>query len=179
LALIYQACADADKLLRDVLLVGSLDAHQLQLHPTDLGALLAQRLAVHRLVAHEKGLSLDLEVPPQPVWANLNADRFGRVIDNLVSNALKFTPAGGRVTVRLQEPAGRVLLTVQDTGIGIPEALQADLFEKFSSSARTGVGGEASTGLGLFITRQLVQQHRGQIWVESQQGAGTCFFVEL
>jgi two-component system sensor histidine kinase VicK len=179
LALIHQACADANKLLQDVLLVGSLDAHQLKLYPTDLGALLTQRLAVHCLVAHEKGLTLDLEVPPQPVWANLNADRFGRVVDNLVSNALKFTPAGGRVTVRLQEPAGRVLLTVQDTGIGIPEALQADLFEKFSPSARTGVGGEASTGLGLFITRQLVQQHRGQIWVESQQGAGTCFFVEL
>jgi two-component system sensor histidine kinase VicK len=71
------------------------------------------------------------------------------------------------------------LLTVQDTGIGIPEALQADLFEKFSKSARSGVGGEASTGLGLFITKQIVQLHRGKVWVESQEGAGTCFFVEL
>lgn len=179
LALIRQACADAIKLLRDVLLLGALNTHQLQLQPTDLGALLAQRLAVHRLVAHEKGLTLDLAVPPQPVWANLHADRFGRVVDNLVSNALKFTPAGGRVTVGLREQAGRVQLSVQDTGIGIPEALQADLFEKFSPSARTGVGGETSTGLGLFITRQLVQQHRGQIWVESQEGAGTRFCVEL
>jgi two-component system sensor histidine kinase VicK len=68
---------------------------------------------------------------------------------------------------------------VQDTGIGIPAALQADLFEKFSPSARAGVGGEASTGLGLFITQQIVQQHRGKIWVESQEGAGTCFVVEL
>jgi two-component system sensor histidine kinase VicK len=68
---------------------------------------------------------------------------------------------------------------VQDTGIGIPEALHAGLFEKFSSSARTGVAGEASTGLGLFITQQIVQQHRGKIWVESQPGAGTCFVVEL
>jgi two-component system sensor histidine kinase VicK len=101
------------------------------------------------------------------------------VVDNLVSNALKFTPAGGRVTVALREEAGRVRLTVQDTGIGIPEALHAGLFEKFSSSARTGVAGEASTGLGLFITQQIVQQHRGKIWVESQPGAGTCFVVEL
>jgi two-component system sensor histidine kinase VicK len=179
LALIRQACTNANKLLQDVLLLGALDATSLKLRPTDLGSLLTQRLAAHRLVAHDKGLSLDLDLPPQVVNANLNADLFGRVVDNLVSNSLKFTPAGGRVTVALREQASRVLLTVQDTGIGIPEALQAGLFEKFSSSARTGVGGEASTGLGMFITQQLVQQHRGKIWVESQEGAGTCFFIEL
>jgi two-component system sensor histidine kinase VicK len=179
LALIRQACANANKLLQDVLLLGALDAASLKLQPTDLGSLLTQRLAAHRLVAHDKGLNLDLDLPPQVVHANLNADLFGRVVDNLVSNSLKFTPAGGRVTVGLREQAGRVRLTVQDTGIGIPETLQAGLFEKFSSSARTGVGGEASTGLGMFITQQLVQQHRGKLWVESQEGAGTCFFIEL
>jgi two-component system sensor histidine kinase VicK len=179
LALIRQSCATANKLLQDVLLLGALDAAALKLQPTDLGALLTQRLAVHRLVAHDKDLELDLDLPPQVVTANLNADLFGRVVDNLVSNALKFTPAGGRVTVGLREQAGRVRLTVQDTGIGIPETLQAGLFEKFSSSARTGVGGEASTGLGMFISQQLVEQHRGKIWVESQAGAGTCFFIEL
>jgi two-component system sensor histidine kinase VicK len=83
------------------------------------------------------------------------------------------------VTVGLRQGSGGVLLTVRDTGIGIPAALQADLFEKFSPAARSGVGGEASTGLGLFITRQIVQQHRGKLWVESQEGAGTCFFVAL
>jgi two-component system sensor histidine kinase VicK len=179
LGLIRQACANANKLLQDVLLLGALDAAALKLQPTDLGALLTQRLTVHRLVAHEKGLDLDLDLPPQVVNANLNADLFGRVVDNLVSNALKFTPPGGRVTVALREEAGRVLMRVQDTGIGIPEALHASLFEKFSTSARAGVGGEASTGLGLFITQQIVQQHRGKIWVESQEGAGTCFVVEL
>lgn len=65
------------------------------------------------------------------------------------------------------------------TGIGIPEALQPSLFEKFSSASRSGVGGEASTGLGLFITKQIVQQHHSKIRVESQEGAGACFFVEL
>ena len=179
LALIRQACANANKLLQDVLLIGSLDTTKLPLHPTDLGALLQHRMATHQLAAREKGLVLALEVPSQAVQANLNADAFGRVVDNLVSNALKFTPAGGRITVGLQETDHRVLLTVRDTGIGIPEALQADLFEKFSASARPGVGGEAATGLGLFITRQIVQLHRGKLWVESREGQGTCFFVEL
>jgi two-component system sensor histidine kinase VicK len=179
LALIRRACADAGKLLQDVLLVGSLDAQQLQKQPTDLKALLLQQLAAHRLVAKEKHVDLALEVPAQQVQANLNADMFGRVVDNLLSNALKFTPPGGQVTVRVQERGGRVLLTVQDTGIGIPAALQATLFEKFSASARPGLAGEASTGLGLFITRHIVQLHRGKIWVESQGGGGTRFLVEL
>ena len=177
LFLIRRACADAEKLLKDVLLLGSLDAVHLQKEPTNLNTLLAERLAAHRLVADDKGLTLDL--PGQAVEANLNADVFGRVVDNLVSNALKFTPACGRITVGLQEREGRGLLTVRDTGIGIPAALQAGLFEKFSAAARPGVGGEASTGLGLFITKQIVQLHRGKVWVESQEGAGTCFFVEL
>jgi len=179
LDLISQACATTFKLLQDVLLLGSLDANRLKKEPTDLGTLLERRLTAHHLVAHEKGLALALDLPPLPVRANLNADAFGRVVDNLVSNALKFTPAGGRVTVALRERAGRALLSVRDTGIGIPAALQAGLFEKFSGTARPGVGGEAATGLGLFITRQIVQLHRGKVWVESQEGAGTCFFVEL
>ena len=179
LALIRQACADANKLLKDVLLLGSLDARDVKKQPTDLNAWLVERLAAHQLAAPEKGLTLALDLPVQPLYANLHADSFGRVVDNLVSNALKFTPAGGTVTVGLRQGSGGVLLTVRDTGIGIPAALQADLFEKFSPAARSGVGGEASTGLGLFITRQIVQQHRGKLWVESQEGAGTCFFVAL
>ena len=179
LALIHQACAEANKLLRDVLFLGSLDANHLKKQAIDLNAFLEQRLEPHRLQAHAKDLALTLDLPAQVVHANLNADVFGRVVDNLVTNALKFTPAGGQVTVGLQEPAGRVLLTVRDTGIGIPQALQAELFEKFSPSARAGVAGEPSTGLGLFITKQIVQLHRGKLWVECQEGAGACFFVEL
>ncbi|SFQ31585.1 PAS domain-containing sensor histidine kinase [Hymenobacter arizonensis] len=179
LDLIRRACTDAEKLLKDVLFLGSLDAAHLKKQPIDLNAWLQQRLQAPRLVAQDKGNALVTDIPEQVFHANINADAFGRVVDNLVSNALKFTPAGGRVTVGLQERAGRVLLTVRDTGIGIPEALQAELFEKFSPSARPGLTGEASTGLGLFITRQIVQLHRGRLWVESQEGAGTCFFVEL
>ena len=179
LALIRRACADATKLLQDILLLGSLDTRDVKKQPIDLSTWLRERLAAHQLAAQEKDLTLALDLPPQPVYANLHADTFGRVVDNLVSNALKFTPAGGQVTVGLQEGSDGVLLTVRDTGIGIPEALQASLFEKFSLASRAGLGGEVSTGLGLFITRQIVQQHHGKLWVESQEGAGTCFYVEL
>ena len=79
----------------------------------------------------------------------------------------------------LAEVNGRPRITVQDTGIGIPQDLQAEVFDKFSAAARNGFYGTTTTGLGLFITKQIVQLHRGKIWVESQEGAGTCFFVEL
>jgi two-component system sensor histidine kinase VicK len=178
LALIRQACADATKLLQDVLLLGALDANQLKRQPTDLGSLLAQRLTAHRLVAHEKGLTLDLNLPPEVVQANLNADLFGRVIDNLVSNALKFTPAGGRITVGLREQAGRVRLTVQDTASAFPKPCKPACSRSLARRRGRPWAG-ASTGLGLFITRHIVQQHHGKVWVESQPGAGTCFVVEL
>jgi two-component system sensor histidine kinase VicK len=177
LALIRRACADANKLLQDILWLGALDARDVQKQPIELSAWLEQQLAAHQLAAQEKHLTLTLDLPPQGVHANLNAPLFGRVVDNLVSNALKFTPAG--VNLRLREGPSSVLLTVQDTGIGIPEALQGSLFEKFSPASRAGVRGETSTGLGLFITQQIVQQHRGKLWVESQPNGGTCFLVEL
>ena len=179
LGLVRKACADANKLLRDVLCLGSLDARHLKKEPTDLNAFLQARLFPHRLAAQEKDIVLVMDLPHEAVHANLNPDAFERVVDNLVSNALKFTPAGGRVTVGLQKQPGHTQLTVQDTGIGIPEALQEALFEKFTASARPGVNGESSTGLGLFITKQIVQLHRGKLRVESQEGVGTCFFVEL
>jgi two-component system sensor histidine kinase VicK len=179
LALIRQSCAIAEKLLQDVLFLGSLEATHLKKEPTDLGAMLEQWLETHQLAAHDKGITLALDLPGYIVYANLSADIFRRVVSNLVSNALKFTPTGGQITVGLQELNGRVLLTVRDTGIGIPETLQERLFDKFTASARPSVEGEGSTGLGLFITKQIVQLHRGKLWVESQEGAGTCFFVEL
>jgi len=179
LRLIEQACAEANNLLQDVLYLGELDAKQLPKHPTDLNAFLTAQLPVHRLAAQEKGIALTLELPPHPVSARIHPDKFGRVLDNLLTNALKFTPARGRVVVRLAEHAGRPRLTVQDTGIGIAPELQTLIFDKFSTAARAGLYGEATTGLGLFITQQIVRLHGGTIRLESRENEGTSFFIDL
>ena len=86
-----------------MLFLGSLDASHLKREPTDVGSLLTSRLATYQLAAHKKDMALALDLPPQVVKANLNANIFGRVIDNLMSNALKFTPPGGRITLGLQK----------------------------------------------------------------------------
>ncbi|MEJ7663147.1 MAG: PAS domain-containing sensor histidine kinase [Hymenobacter sp.] len=179
LELIEHSCDEANVLLQDVLYLGELDATRLKKEPTDLNAFLDAQLAVHRLAAQEKGIALVMELPPHVVTAQLNPNKFSRVVTNLLTNALKFTPAGGRVVVRLEEPAGRPRLTVQDTGVGIATALQVHIFDKFSAAARNGLYGESATGLGLFITQQIVRLHGGKIGLESRENAGTTFFIDL
>jgi two-component system sensor histidine kinase VicK len=180
LALIQRACAHASSLLEDVLYVGEVDQHGLVKQPTELASYLTARLEQHRLAAQEKGLTLALDLPADPGLVHLQPEKFGRVLDNLLGNALKFTPTGGTLTLGVRrQPTGRVQLTVQDTGIGIPGKLHGHLFDKFNPTRRRGLHGEPTTGLGLFIARQIVQLHGGDIWLESREQQGTTFFIEL
>jgi two-component system sensor histidine kinase VicK len=179
LDLVQAACARARSLLDDVLYVGDLDQNGLEKRPTDLLSYLTAQAELHRLEAQRKGISLLLDLPTAPAHARLHPDKFGRVLGNLLTNALKFTPAGGTVTLGLRVEHGKPCFTVQDTGIGIPSKLHAQLFDKFNPSRRAGLHGETTTGLGLFIARQIVELHGGVIWLESQERKGTTFFIEL
>lgn len=107
-----------------------------------------------------------------------NAERLGQVLVNLLHNAIKFSPEGGPVEVRLERVPEGVRLAVRDEGIGIPREAQARIFERFYKVDRTrGRGG--GTGLGLAIARHVVEAHGGRIWVESAEGHGSTFFVVL
>lgn len=174
-----QACGKANALLRDVLFLGQLEATRTEKHRTNLGAFLGKRMAVFRLSAQEKGIQLRLELPKTPLHANIHADKFGRILDNLLSNALNFTPAGGKIRVGLRQVKGNIRLVVHDTGLGIPAALVPHVFDKFTSAARPGLYGDTTTGLGLFITKQIVEMHQGKIWLESKENQGTTFFIDL
>ena len=102
-----------------------------------------------------------------------------QVLANLVENAVKYSPAGGRVLVSLGRHEGRVLFAVRDEGLGIPLREQERIFEKFfrlDPNLTRGVGG---TGLGLYICRELVRRMGGRIWVASREGEGSTFFFEL
>jgi two-component system sensor histidine kinase VicK len=179
LTLIQTACAHAHGLLEDVLYVGDLDQNGLQKRPTDLNTYLTTQLDLHQLAARVKGVTLALDLPPESLHARLHPEKFGRVLANLLGNALKFTPTGGTITVGLREQDGKTLLTVKDTGIGIPSKLHGNLFDKFNPTRRAGLQGETTTGLGLFIAKQIVELHGGAIWLESREKEGTTFFIEL
>jgi len=123
------------------------------------------------------GQRFTYSLPTQPVYAQLDVNKFTQVLSNLVSNALKFTPDGGQVHVAVEPGPGSVRLHVQDSGVGIPAAVLPRLFERFTPARRPGLRGERTTGLVLCKT--IVEWHKGTITVASQEGKGTAFTVEV
>jgi len=113
------------------------------------------------------------------IYVEIDEDKFMQVINNLISNALKFTPEGGSIHVKVKDKKKEVLLSVADTGIGIPKKFHATLFDKFGDARRSGLKGEHSTGLGMSIIKTIVEWHSGKIWFETEEGKGTTFYIQL
>ena len=123
------------------------------------------------------GVQLHLETTPQMVQAD--GSQLGRVITNLLSNALKFTPTGGDVWLKAYRHENDIIIEVQDTGVGLSEEQRKKLFQKYSQADAEMLHKMQGTGLGLVISKELVTQMHGRIWVESQLGQGSRFFVAL
>jgi signal transduction histidine kinase len=145
----------------------------------ELAAFARTSFNLYQVRAREKGLSLEFDKPKGPVFVRINKSSFTRVIDNILSNAIKFTPANGRVVLRVEPGIDRARLVVADTGIGIPPDIRESVFAPFTTAGRQGTGREASTGLGLSIARDIVEKHGGRIWFESEEGSGTTMYVEI
>jgi len=174
---------NSDRLLRlvnDLLFVARLEAGELDLRATevDVGAVVRQSVEEARPRAAAKGIELGCEAQSVP---ELHADR-GRMfqlLDNLISNAIKFTPEGGRVDVRLLQRGPNVRIEVVDTGIGISPEEQGRLFERFFRATTATERHIPGTGLGLYIACAIAEAHGGGIEVESEPDRGTTFCVEL
>ncbi len=146
----------------------------------DLSSLVQAKVDEFRPLADAASVSLHERLPPRSVHARVDGLLVGRVVDNLITNAVKHTPPGGRVEVRLDAPTGgRVALVVSDTGAGIPLDRQDRLFQKFGRVGERGQAGRQDVGLGLAFCRMAVELHGGTIGVESSAGAGSRFRVEL
>jgi PAS domain S-box-containing protein len=131
-------------------------------------------------VLEAKRIQLELAIDPAPLWARFDRDRMAQVVINLLANAAKFTPEGGRVTLRAAAHGGAVMLAVLDSGPGIAPDDVARIFEKFVRLDNGHGGRVEGTGLGLAICKKIVEVgHGGRIWVESTPGAGAAFFVSL
>lgn len=176
--MIADTCDKAQAIIRDLLFVGDFKA-KANLKKTNLTSFIEAGLPVLGMEAEKKGIKIRFLSPPTPVDAQINGDKFTRLLENLVSNAVKFTHADGQVTISLKNQGQKVLLQVSDTGVGVPQKLQASIFDKFTKANRKGTKGESTTGLGLYIVKQIVDIHQGKIWLESQEGKGTSFFIEL
>src|SRR5579862_238181 len=168
------------QIVEDLLLVAQIEADRLELRrgPADLAQIAETAVAAARPLAAEKEIGLELHVEgPLPLEAD--AGRLGQVLDNLVSNAIKFTLPGGSVAVSVRGGDGRAEVEVADTGIGVPTDEVGQLFSRFYralSATRRAIPG---TGLGLVIARAIVEAHRGSIALESREGEGTKVTVSL
>jgi two-component system sensor histidine kinase BaeS len=163
------------RLIDDLRTLSLSEAGALRLHrePTDLAALLTEVIASHRAAADEAGVRLDLELPdlaPIPV----DAARIRQVLTNLVANAMRFTPSGGRILLAAVASDEAVTIRVSDTGPGMAPADVEHAFDRFYRSP-----GSSGSGLGLSIARNLVEAHGGRIGLTSQPGAGTTVEVVL
>jgi signal transduction histidine kinase len=168
------------RLVGDLLFVAQADAGRLSLEraKVDLAELAAHCVEGAGPAASEKSVTLVLRANPVPALVG-DRGRLAQVLDNLVSNALKFTPAGGRVEVRTFTEGEAVILEVEDTGIGIPAADQPRLFERFFRSSVADDQAIPGTGLGLAIVKAIVEAHAGLISIQSREGKGTTFRVDL
>jgi signal transduction histidine kinase len=166
-------------MVNDLLDISKLEDGSLKLeYGTVDPAVLAERATSQvSLLTREKGLNLVTDVPPDLVAFSGDEDKLRRTLVNLLGNAIKFTPAGGTVTVvsRLLENEEAIFFSVQDTGEGIPEEAFGRIFEKFGQVESRKAGRKMSTGLGLTFCKMAVEAHRGRIWVESELGKGSQF----
>jgi two-component system sensor histidine kinase VicK len=114
-----------------------------------------------------------------PIYTHINKEKMQRVLDNLISNAIKFSGVSDHIEIRLRELDGQIYIDVQDFGMGIPERLLPYIFDRFSRASRRGVRGEESVGLGLSIVKQIVEKHGGNITVISTESQGTTFTIHM
>jgi signal transduction histidine kinase/uncharacterized membrane protein YidH (DUF202 family) len=174
---------NADRLLNmvvDLLFVAQARAGQLVLDrtPVDLAELVDHAVDVVLPAAKERQIELTV-VPCAGAFVKGDRQRLGQVLDNLLSNALKFTPRNGAVEVRLSVRNDEVVVEVADTGIGIPAAAQRELFERFFRTDAAIAAAIQGTGLGLSIVKAIVDGHEGRVGVESAEGQGATFRVVL
>jgi signal transduction histidine kinase len=167
-------------LVGDLLFVAQIETGEfvLDLAETDLRALAEDSVESAKPVAAEKEISLTLSAEPLPP-VKVDAARIGQVLDNLVSNAIKFTPAGGSVDVRLRRTRASAVVEVTDTGPGIPELEQQFLFERFFRTPLATDQAVPGTGLGLAIAQAIATAHDGRVSVKSVEGQGSTFRFEL
>jgi signal transduction histidine kinase len=176
LQLIRESGQNSLDLVSDLLQVHT-RAEQLKKEPVDLNTLLHYCVDLLQYKANAKGQQIILQAAH--VTVAVNNEKLWRVVSNLITNAIKFSPVGDVIIVSLTENPPYVTIAVEDHGIGIPPSMKNNIFDMSADAKRKGTAGEESYGMGLAICKQIVEAHDGRIWFESQPGMGSTFYVEL
>ncbi|SLJ86304.1 ATP-binding protein [Novosphingobium mathurense] len=182
--LISIAQSNANRLVRlinDILDIEKMESGRMPFHNSelDLSAALATSIEENRSFSDGYGVKLALQAPQVPVWVRADADRLAQVFANLMSNAIKFSPNGGTVSVTVSPGARYHRVSFTDEGHGIPEEFRSRIFGKFAQADSSDTRQKGGTGLGLSIVREIVQRLGGKVSFDSQLNKGTSFHVDL
>ncbi|MFV0557750.1 MAG: cell wall metabolism sensor histidine kinase WalK [Enterococcus sp.] len=172
------------RMINDLLNLSRMDnatAAQLQLEYINFNELLSFVLDRFDMMvtSQEKKYQIVREFTQRELWVEVDTDKIIQVIDNIMNNAIKYSPDGGTIKVRLIETHNHVVLSITDQGLGIPKKDIAKVFDRFYRVDKARARKQGGTGLGLAISREVVKAHGGSIWAESQESKGSTFFVTL
>jgi signal transduction histidine kinase len=169
------------ELINDILDLAKVDAGKIELHPEPFSVvqLIDEIHAIVRSIAKKKNIQVNREISPELQTITVDHSRFKQIMYNLLSNALKFTPENGTVTIYVQSSKELVEFAVQDTGIGIALEDHDRIFNEFEQVDGSRARKYEGTGLGLALTKRLVELHGGKIWIESELGKGSKFIFTI
>jgi signal transduction histidine kinase len=184
LAVTSQSAERLTRLLNLLFDTAAVQADRLELHRAlcDLAALVREQVEAQRVTAPERTIRLRVPAGGKPVPVEVDADRIGQVVTNLVTNALKYAPPARPISVSVEEQKERARVAVRDAGPGVPTSEQAQVWELFHRAAGVAPQGDAkkgSLGLGLFISKAIVEAHGGRVGITSAVGKGSTFWFTL
>ena len=180
LKLIETTGAHTMEMINELLKTGLADENEQILKQTiDLQSLLFDSVELLQFRADEKQQKIVFESDGVPMMADVNHEKIWRVFNNLIVNAIKFSHAGKEIKVSIGRHKKNILIAIADSGIGIPENERDSIFEMFTAAKKFGTNGEQPFGLGLSISKKIIEKHNGKIWFDSTVGVGTTFYIEL
>jgi len=170
-------CNDATEKLND-LLTHEKDEN-LKFEPVSVNTLLKSCQSGIRGIAHAKQIQTCFTFLKKDKFIRIHRPAIKKALDNILSNAVKFSQAGGLIDVKAEIQENKLIISIADSGIGIPQDQQCCIFKKFNKKARLGTTGEQPTGLGLYLAKQSVLAHYGRLWFKSAENEGSVFYMEL
>lgn len=169
------------KLISDLLNVARIEEGRFGLQPQfqPIKPLIDSLIKPWKLTAKSKGVEFFAEVPESLPNLNFDAQKIMIVLENLLGNAVKYTLQGGKIIFKVSLQGRKAVFEVKDNGIGIPRAQQHKVFEKFFRSSNAQLFEYTGTGLGLYVSKSIVEQHGGKMWFNSEEGKGSSFYFSL
>lgn len=177
----HNNCERLIRLINDLLDIEKIESGKMSfdMRKLTLGPLIQRTVNANRQFAHDLGVGLEIGLPPWPQCVNGDPDRIEQVLTNLISNAIKFSPAGETVYVTTQQDGSKVRVEVCDRGSGVPGEFRDRIFSKFAQADSSDTRSRGGTGLGLAIAREIVTRQGGSVGFEDREGGGSIFWFEL